>query len=241
MMGMAGQALAEPHDNIFGADIFHPDLELAVTSFEQVCMPFVLHKTELTREMDKAHWADLLAAQGYKPQSVERMTRRYLVEPSRAEWKPPVKMLNPPKGKFTVFDGASTRVVTSVPPTGEINMRATFVPAIYKTKFVEAETYNHAEDNRLSADLIWNFPSGNYPGKSCDITLEIPSIDKARFIENFIEKDTDWKPRDNGWSQCVKQENEEFLFTISHQTEALSLSVKRSDFLEAHPCQSKFK
>jgi len=240
IFGTAGQAYADPLDNIFGADLSHPDLELSVKSFEQICMPFVLHKTELTREMGKAHWAETLAVQGYELSSTERVEKRYIVEPHREEWKPETPALDASTGKFTVFDGASDRVVTSIPPTGEIDMRA-FVPAKHETMLTDVETFEFGDEERLSAVLDWNILSKNSPGKSCEIIMERPQISLADFTENFIQKDVDWTSKDDGWSQCVKDGEDEFLFSVSYQTEELTLSVRRSDFWEPKPCGSRHK
>ena len=85
---------ADVEPNIFNADLSNSDLEMAVTSFEQVCMPFVLHKTELTRELDKAHYKTRLESEGFVFQSHDVIPKRYIIEPERHEWRPASQTIN---------------------------------------------------------------------------------------------------------------------------------------------------
>ena len=239
---------ADAEPNIFNADLSYPDLEQVVTSFEQVCMPFVLHKTELTRELDKAHYKTRLESEGFVFRSHEEIPRRYLIEPARQEWKPPTQALNAGRaggvnistsGQFTVFNGLSNQVVksteTRISQTGEIDMRA-LVPAKYKSMITESETFNYSRDNRMTAHLGWNYPSQNHPGKSCEIKLEQSAISKVEFTESFIEKDADWREEKDGWSQCVKEGTDSFRFTVKHDLGSLSLHLVRNDFYETNVC-----
>jgi len=166
---------AEP--NIFNADLSHSDLTQMVKSFEQVCMPFVLHKTELTRELDKEHYKTRLENEGFVFQSHEVILKRYIIEPERHEWRPPSQTINsnndhiPKDGQFAIFRGVINRTklpVTVPTQTGEINMNPV-IPAIRKTMITETETFSHSHDNRMTAHLGWNYPSQNHPGKSCEI------------------------------------------------------------------------
>ena len=65
LMGTAAFAGDVSEPNIFHAALTHPDLALAVSAFEETCMPFVLHKTETTRETDKRHMAKLMTNRVY--------------------------------------------------------------------------------------------------------------------------------------------------------------------------------
>jgi len=235
-LSSAAYAADDAPSNIFHADLSNPDLAAAVTAFEDVCMPFVLHKTELTRA--------------------------YLIEPAREEWKPPTQALNAgslgararvnthTRGQFTVFDGTSSQSVKStktiVRATGEIG-RVPLVPAKYKTIPTDVQTYALASDARVTAVLDWNFPFQSLPpGKSCEMHLKTPEFDKSEFIESFIEKDADWIPRETFsshrfWEQCVINGKEQFLFTANYSTgedivDSFSVKVTRNDRRHTSVC-----
>jgi len=234
---------AEPQNrqsNIFNADLSNPDLALAVSHFQETCMPFVLHETELLQDENMHHYAKLMENQGLEYQSSETRSRRVTIEPSREEWKPPSQAI-PPKRTFTVYNGLSDPVTEStetiVNHTGEIDMRAALVPAIYKTVSSSRQSYYLHSDSRLSARLDWNYASQNHPGKSCEIKLTTPTIDEVQFTTAFIEKDSDWMPTQTDWSQCVRDGEDEFEFTVQHHADALSLHVKRNDFYETDICE----
>jgi hypothetical protein len=256
LLGSTASAAETDEGNLFHADVSSPDLALAVTSFETVCMPFILHKTEMTRDMDKAHSAKRLTSQNYEFQSSEIIKRRYLVEPAREEWKPSIQAIDASqlraggriaphtRGKFTVFTGKVKNLPqTTVTQTGEIMGPNAFTPAIYKTRPTEDEIYILQSDNRLTAKLGWNYPSQNHPAKSCEIRLGKAGFESAEFVESFIEKDKDWKrvkpweAKNNGWSQCVSDGDDQFLFTVKHHAETLNISVKRNDFYEPKICK----
>ena len=255
-LSSAAYAADDAPSNIFHADLSNPDLAAAVTAFEDVCMPFVLHKTELTRAWDKAHHENHLAGQNFIFQSGEVIPRKYLIEPAREEWKPPTQALNAgslgaggrvnthTRGQFTVFDGTSYQSVKStktiVLATGVTIGRVPFVPAKYKTIPTDVQTYALASDARVTAVLDWNFPFQSLPpGKSCEMHLKTPDFDKSEFIESFIEKDADWIPSETFsshrfWEQCVINGKEQFLFTANYSTgedivDSFSVKVTRND------------
>lgn len=247
-LSSAAYAADDAPSNIFHADLSNPDLAAAVTAFEDVCMPFVLHKTELTRAWDKAHHENELAKQNFVFQSGEVIPRKYLIEPAREEWKPASQALNAGKvnaytrGQFTVFNGISSQVVhspTRVSFTGEI-IGPVIVPSKYKTMTVETQSYALASDERVAAVLDWNYPSQLYPAKSCKIRMQKTALDKANFTENFLEKDEDWRPKGEGWSQCVVEGDDQFLFSAFHDAKhdagAVSLSVTRNDMFHKNLC-----
>lgn len=202
--------VSEP--NIFHADLMHPDLALAVSAFEKTCMPFVLHKTEMTRETDKRHMAKLMTSRGFVFQTSVEETKRFLIEPKHMPWKPAPddrerfkgiyahneRQNGKPKtthGQFTVFNGVSSQVVPSgktiVTRPGEI--MGVQIPAKYRTALIETETYDDLNEPRLSAHLGWNYPSQNHPGKQCEISFERSAISRENFVKSFIAKDADWK------------------------------------------------
>ena len=237
---------ADAEPNIFDADLSHPDLEQVVTSFEQVCMPFVLHKTELTRELDKAHYKTRLESEGFVFRSHETMPRRYLIEPRRQGWRPP-QATNPGRtggvnigtsSQFTIFNRICDEVVKKSPSSidNEFITMMNIIPDKYKSMITESETFNYSRDNRMTAHLGWNYPSQNHPGKSCEIKLEQSAISKVEFTESFIEKDADWREEKDGWSQCVKEGTDSFRFTVKHDLGSLSLHLVRNDFYETNVC-----
>ena len=252
-----------PQDNIFNADISHPDLATAVRAFEQVCMPFVLHKSATELRIDKAHFKSQLAEQGFDFQSSERLIKRYKIEARRDEWKPPVIAINSgainggrvntrTRGQFTVFSGISNQIVEAtesrVSQAGEVF--GIFLPARYKDKISNTDTYRHQSNNNLTASLDWKERPEYHPGKFCEIQLNNPEIDLAEFTEHFIKKDSDWKrdwtqrePMNTGWAQCVKEREDnggtaEFLFAATHGSEGLKISLQRDDIYRYALCGS---
>lgn len=88
------------------------------------------------------------------------------------------------------------------------------------------ETYELQSDNRVSAKLLWNYPFKT-PGKACEIQVKTPNITQANFTENFIQKDPDWQPKNDIWTQCIQDEGDEYLFTVNRQPDYMSIHVKR--------------
>jgi len=235
--------------NMFSADLSNPDLALAVSHFEETCMPFILHKTEMTQKLDGQHMAKLMTSRGFEYMESETRARRVAIEPSREEWTPKTQAINSshsnrnvsvPSGSFTIFNGTALprgtqQTPTIVNPTGEI-IGPFLTPAIYKSVTTEHLTYGYTEDNRLTAHIGWNYASQNHPGKSCEIKLAAPSITETKFAADFIEKDEDWFERPQGWQQCVRDGDNEFEFTVRRETDAISIHVKRNDFYEPDIC-----
>jgi len=220
--------------NIFKADLSNPDLEIAVTSFEQVCMPFVLHKTELTREQDKAHHKNLLEDQGYNFQSHERIEKTYLF--SKREGNPPIYigiLANEQRheGWYSLHQERSNEIAYM--PKKVIDARTGELHFEHRNIESEAEVYTQRSDDRLSAQLDWNFLPQSQAGESCWIRLKKPKINEEEFITSFIEKDSDWQKKNRIWSQCVKDEDGEYLFSVEYHPKYLSLRLKRRVFIES--------
>jgi len=214
-------AVDESGSNIFKANLSDSDLSLAISSFENVCLPFVFHKTEMTSRLDRTHYRKLLKQSDLNFQSSKMEYKRYLVE--RGAYKIPSQSIT--SGTQTV-----------VKQTGELNFRDYYIPAKYKTLTREIETYNLGSDKRLKANIRWSYPSQRNPGKSCEIRLEQSTIDKEGFIKNFIEQDKDWVQKKDEWSQCIKEDDGEFLFVVKHQPKSLSLYLTRDDMFETDLC-----
>ena len=250
--------------NVFNADTSHPELAAAISAFEQVCMPFVLHQTEMDHEHDKLHMAKLMQSRGYAFRSSSQETKRVIVEPKRGPWKPGSndrERFNPynekqngkPKttrGQFTVFNGTSMEVVTSdefiTPPLwGPL-----VIPPKYKQFLVETETYSDLNAPRLTAQIKWNYASQQDPGGQCEISLSQVTMPRSDFTESFIAKDADWiagantltadtpKIKPVSWSQCAEEGEDDFEFKASHKDGTIKLSMKRSDFYEPDLCGS---
>ena len=218
--------------NIFHADLSNADLSLAVRAFEQVCMPFILHKTELTQDNDIAHHTELLKVQGYEFQRHETRSERFLLEPLREEWKPVSQAINP--GQFTLFNGGKEVVVPStktiVRPVGEIS-GPVIIPPIYKTITNQVYLYKSDSDKRLTVALHWGHESVNRPGFHCNIKLEQPAMTQQDFKAQFLDKDADWRIQRKGhWNQCVNADDGQFRFGVSYDPKALRMDVIRDSF-----------
>lgn len=235
---------ASATDNIFNADMSNPDLSTLISSFEQVCMPFVLHETELTRENDWRHTVGQMENLGFASQSIVTRSRRVEFEPAREEWKPRSQNIN---SSFTVFNRGFKTGNTIVNPTGEIDMRAALIPPMMQTVTYQVETYKKDTEPRLKAILDWNYPSQKDPGKACAINLERINMRSSLFHEAFISKDDGWKEvpdKDTPklrWSQCVSDADNDFEFTAVHSDNKISLLMKRSDFYEPKLCLNNSK
>ena len=234
---------AENHaDNMFRADLTNPDLSLAISQFEEICMPFVLHKSDVTRELNKRHMSKQIENRDYELVSSEEKSQRVLIAPARVPWKSPEQIQsNNAVGQFTVFNGISSQVVestqTRVGQTGEITGPLR-IPATYRTVTRDFETYSLNADDRVSTNLVWNYASQNHPGKSCEIKVKAPKILQTEFSSAFIEKDKDWFGGTERWSQCVRDGDDEFKFTVHHTPDALSIHVKRNDFYASDICRN---
>lgn len=236
--------------NVFNADMSNPDLAAVITSFQEVCLPFITHKTELPQSLDIKHYDEQLKKRGYEHLSRSTTRNRYLVAPAPEPWKPASRptnnlqgaRVNNTRGKFTIFNGVSNQVVeateTTTIPTGEI-FGPVVIPAKYKTVVRPIEHYSSKEDKRQTVSLGWNYGAPSSPAKSCKIKLERTSISEEIFEADFIEKDDDWRAvsgQDERWSQCTIDGPDEFEFTAERKDGKLSLSVRRNDFFELKLC-----
>ena len=222
-LGTAALAADNAPDNMFSADLTNPDLALAVSHFEETCMPFVLHETELPREMDIRHMAKLMESRSYVLKSSETKTVRIKLAPA-------VIPLDPAKLSRTDRHYRQFKI-----QLGEIIGPVT-IPATYKTVKEEVETYLLSTDERLSSTLWWNYPTKNHPGKSCEINLITKNLTPTQFTTAFIGKDSDWNQTESGWKQCVHDGEDEFEFAVQHNTDALTLKIRRNSFYQPHIC-----
>ena len=234
MLSTAAIAAESAPDNMFRADLSNPDLALAVSHFEETCMPFILHKSEVTRDLNKQHMSKQIENLGYDLISSEEKSERVVIAPARAPWKPPAQVRsNNSVGQFTVFNGISSQVVeatqTIVEQTGEIS-GPLMIPALYRTLTRDIETYSFNAEDRVSTILVWNYASQDHPGKSCEIKVSDPALTQNEFKAAFIEKDRDWLPKNNSWLQCVREGEDQYRFTAHYEKDVLSLHVIRNDF-----------
>ena len=240
LLGMTAHAAQANEPNVFNADLTHPDLALAVSAFEETCMPFVLHETEMDREHDKQHMAKLMQSRGFtymasKPTENER----YLVAPAPTYWE------QNSRPDFTVFYNVSDQVVLSTKTV--VSRSRNTARNSSKAKYVgivrHIQTYSDENYPRLSVDITWNYPTQKDPGKQCEISVSQTAISRSDFTESFIAKDADWVAKADrstiaplSWSQCVKDGEDGFAFKVSHEDDTVKISMRRSDFYESKLC-----
>ncbi len=251
----AEDAQLEPAENIFHADLSHPDLAKIVTSFEQVCMPFILHKTELPHELNRVHMRTQLEDLGFEFEKADEVKGRHYVKTVDYGWKTTsftggIPISDNVKGKFTVFNGISEQVVdhsdTVLFKNSERDLRAIFPMRFediflidyFKTLDTEIISYKHRYDTRTKAKLEFNPMSQKYPAVTCAIKLETPIINVSGFTQNFIDKDEDWQPNETSWSQCVSDGEDKFFFTATATEEEITLDVTRNGFYVEDPCRN---
>lgn len=252
---ISSAALADGSENIFKADLSNAEISATVNAFEDVCMPFILHVSELTQAHDRSHHQIILESRGFIFKENRRQRYR-IYDGTEGQWRPKsVKLLGSGsrvndnvKGEFTVFNGVAAEVAKSsqklIKQTGEI-FSTRDIP-IYKTGLNEIyETNAYAQ---LSAELAWNpYKSQKQPAKSCSIKFNKPSFSNDVLTQTVVKKDDDWKRRGmvNSWFQCVAQDEGRLLFTMNNQSDDFSIKVERIDtFVEkgrkhAHLCDFK--
>lgn len=241
--GPSAFAAGDVPSNIFNAELTDKKLSVAVRSFENTCMPFILHKTELTQVKNKAHMRREMTNLGYQFVSNKTSNKRVLVEPAR----PNSQICEPVSPGSHYYRWKKNTVSTFGPftSTRDVHYHApgeiygpVQIPAKYRTRIVDLETYKAPKQSSLEAKLGWNYPSQNHPGKTCEIQMSDMAMDEAEFIRDFIEKDEDWKFENETWSQCIEQDDDDqFLFVVKRKEDALSIHVTRSDFYETNICQ----
>ena len=223
---------AHAHEsNVFNADVSNPDLAAIVTSFEDVCLPFIMHRTDLPQSLNQQHHVKLLMQQGFEFKSRDRQDNRVIIEPARSEWRLPAIDAS------QINEGLKLETIIS-----EISSRDVWVPPVYKSIIRDIDTYALREDARQTISLGWNYASQNHPGKACAVSVDTPRFSGEIFKTNFIEKDSDWKAISNSdtrWSNCTIDGSNEFEFTAELADEHVSLSVRRSDFYERRICKPK--
>ena len=235
------------NSNIFKADLLDPNLMQLVSSFEKICMPFILHKSELTFGNNRAHHQKNLSGEGFKLHSSELVSNNYLVEPRREPVCEPIsegsnyyRYKNPSVVRGSRVRGSIYNLQHLPEGIHYHSPKEIYgpvqIPPKFKTVTAPVETYIFEDDVRLTTKIGWNLPYINSPGKTCEIILKKPTISKTSFIDSFIEKDADWELKDRIWTQCVKDSDGEFLFELKHDPENLSIHVKRSDILEPNLC-----
>ena len=228
LLSASASAMEADRQNVFKADLSNSDLEQAVTAFENVCLPFVWHTTELTHAANVKHNQDLITRQGYDLRVSKVTSEQMVTEPARHEWRPPSQ---------AVIEGVDTVVMQ----TGEVDMMSGYIPAKYRTVEIRKEAYVSDENARLTAYLGWSIAPQKRPGKSCEVHITSPSLTEADFLDSLIEKDSDWAIKGEWWSQCVSQADDIFLFTVQHSADALSVRMKRNGFYEDDPCKTQIK
>ena len=247
-------AASPPQSNVFNADLSHPDMAMAVDTFQDVCLPFIMHQTEVPPEDDRQAYIQTLSDKGFDLQ--ETRTQLITISPAKLAWKPPSMSVSDVQGAekktFTVYNGVEEVEVqfgaTIVENTGEINLRDAQVvtsPAVTGTQI--RDIYAHRDAPNLTAHLVWSpIPNHKRPAQSCEITLHQTSLTSLQHKTNLIDKDAHWISKlseRNGYAQCTLQDDEAFLFETSLSGQILSVSVKRNihwkaeKFVRAHQCE----
>jgi len=224
-------------------------------------MPFVLHQTEMVQEQNKQHMARMMESREFEFQTAKDISRRYF------NWNAEENIrhisLNPPpqnrsEAQFKVFNGVTNLIIEPEylshylnERSDEVIARAEIIQSIrkrpdsfkgfrrvkHRTIIVEEQLYRSRSTSRLSANLGWNYWTPNYPGKSCEITLNAPNFTRENFTTAFIEKDSDWIEDDESWTQCVRDGEDEFEFSVQYKSDTLAIYVIRNDFLEPNICK----
>ena len=247
-------AASPPQSNIFNADLSHPDMAMAVDTFQDVCLPFIMHQTEVPPEDDRQAYIQTLSDKRFNLQ--ETRTQLVTISPAKLAWKPPSMSVNDvqraEKKTFTVYNGVEEVELklgaTIVENTGEINLRDAQVvtsPAVTGDQI--QDMYEHGDTPNLTALLVWSpIPNHKRPAQSCEITLRQTSLTSLQHQTHLIDNDTHWvsKPsRQKGYAQCTLQDDEAFLFETRLNDQTLSISVKRNihwkpeKFIRAHQCE----
>ena len=246
-------AESPPQSNIFNADLSHPDIATAVETFQDVCLPFIMHQTEVTPEDDRQAYIQTLSDKGFG--FVETRTQLITISPAKLAWMPSIMNVNDSEKTtktITVYNGTEQVEVevegVVIPNTGAINLRDAQVvtsPAVTGDQI--QDMYEHGDTPNLTAHLVWS-PIPNYkrPAQSCEITLHQTSLTSLQHKTHLIDKDSHWvsKPSGHkGYAQCTLQDDEAFLFETSLSGQTLSVSVKRNihwnpeKFVRAHQCE----
>ena len=249
-------AMAEDSENIFKADLSNHEIAATLSAFEDVCLPFILHVSELTQANDRAHYQNILKSQGYIFKEDRRQKYR-IFDGTEGQWRPKSQQIigsggkvpDNTKGKFTVFNGLLKQNIvstqTTVNQTGEI-LLAHDIP-VYKTGL--SEIYESNVYARLSSELAWNpYESQKQPAKSCTIKFKEPSFSNAVLVKTVVKNDEDWKQRGmvGSWYQCVAQNEGRLFLTMNNQNDGFSIKVERIDtFVEkgqkhGHLCDFKY-
>lgn len=219
-------AQAESPANIFKAETHNPDILKTIRTFEDVCLPFILHETLLTRNSDRELHGNIMARKGFS-YSIPRGRGNTLKT-----------------DQFTVFNGVSEEVTKS---TLKLSRQ---LDVVHKPYIEHWDPYISKTTPNLRASLTWSpDKSQKKPAKSCVIGLKGHSISKTSLVADVIRKDADWigsptswnvfngtelidvpvdikEPRH--WTQCIHKYDEDFVFTIRHKKSDFSISVQRN-------------
>lgn len=220
--------------NIFKADISHPELVQITHAFENICLPFIAHETQLSRKQDQKFYHQYLGDMNFK--LVESRQNTVLIDP--------IVPMNPDK-TYTVFDGTSPPAI--VHPTREYGGPG--MVSTVKTGLSEQDLFQEQSNPNLAASLNWNpYQSQKRPASSCQIKLYTSEVSTQDIMDAVIKKDSDWTNDSSfdstfsKWSQCAQDDGDDFLFTISRTHQQVSLKVVRNNaeankvFTKQHNC-----
>jgi len=67
IFGASATLPMNPADNIFKARAETPILEQAISDFQEICLTFMLHESEVSKSEDVKHFTAMNAERGYMP------------------------------------------------------------------------------------------------------------------------------------------------------------------------------
>ena len=229
-------AASPPQSNIFNADLSHPDMAMAVDTFQDVCLPFIMHRTELPSEEDHDLHVKILASHDFKRISVKEENIIVSIKPG--VWKPAAQNIQ--------NSGPNDDRQTIVMRTGEISMH--IGPVVeYGVRYLDG--YQNIQNSDVMAILAWSpIPDHKRPAQSCEIHINQTALNSETYRRDFISQDADWiqnRRTDTAFSQCTAQGDELFLFKTSLIKNRMTLSVARNvetherakTFAKTHQCQ----
>jgi len=199
-------------DNIFNADLSHPVIAKAVTEFENVCLPFIVHETELTPEQDREVFKSSMVEAGYVFEGEKKWQQISPLEKfQHTSLSCPYVLPDPEKdGKYTIYRGLENSLSNSKQFT----------------------VYNGTISEPISS-------TGTYVGKTCEILPR--SLTPVRYTnytrQNFIKLDYFPVVTNLTWQDIP----DDYLKVLSHAHASrfgVPKTIKlKTTFLPASSCQ----
>jgi len=202
LMGGTALGTANPPDNIFKARVKTPIIEQAINDFQDICVTFMLHESDVSRSEDLEHFNSIIEASVYK-------TREKTTNEDTAE-----TMGVYGRSDFSRYTHAQNNI--------DLTLR-------WRR---QNRPLNFSRFSQVEREAIRNMPYGKNIGLSCSLSVELPKATKFSDIESeILNYDKDWQsppPIDHGrftdWVQLqpieyyrfqsVKFEQNNFVFRV---------------------------